>query len=279
MKFDLYDKEVADPLALGDREWIAESVKKKENLVITIGDSWTWGDSLGISATENNRQYRYKNFYTSLLANKLDADWLMLAQCGTNNRWILARYIEVCDAISKGYYNAYNKVFVHVNFTEQFRDIQGFNYESEISHPGVNNFAKYYFETTILHRMRYFTKKIDVATKYHTFGQNFWNFEFDKPQNWLSDVWQDLIFAQQGIDYRVKTPMVSNIAINPFTEFCKKNQLGDLFDDFKEQTKSILELIEYFGKSEYNSARATKHPLEKGHLIWSDYLYDHYSKL
>ena len=171
MKFDLYDKEVADPLSSGDREWIAESVNRKENLVITIGDSWTWGDSLGTSATiENNQKYRYENFYTSLLANKLDADWLMLAFCGTNNRWILARYMEVCDAIKKGYYNAYNKVFVHVNFTEQFRDIQGFNYESEISHPGVNNFAKYYLKRPYYTELRKLTWQRSITRLDRTSG-------------------------------------------------------------------------------------------------------------
>ena len=63
------------------REHTAESIIGKENLLITIGDSWTWGDSLGSTTLEfNDKQTRHKQFYTNLLAKKLEADWIMLAQ-------------------------------------------------------------------------------------------------------------------------------------------------------------------------------------------------------
>ena len=66
----------------GTREWIAEKVSGKNNLVICIGDSWTWGDSLGQSWDEplyNDVDARHNQFYTNLLAEKLQADWLMIA--------------------------------------------------------------------------------------------------------------------------------------------------------------------------------------------------------
>ena len=68
------------------REHTAESIIGKENLLITIGDSWTWGDSLGSTTLEfNDKQTRHKQFYTNLLAKKLEADWIMLARCGCDN--------------------------------------------------------------------------------------------------------------------------------------------------------------------------------------------------
>jgi len=276
MRFNLYNKEVPDHLSQGNREWIAESSTGKENVLITIGDSWTWGDSLGTSATtENNKKYRYENFYTSLLASKLDADWLMLAWCGTNNRWIVSRYLEVCGAIKQGFYKGFKKIYVHVNFTEMFRDIESFADIHEDSFNSVNDFAKYYFKKTVVDK----TKKTNMYTKYHTFGQNFWNFDFEKDQRWMTDVWQDLLFKYQDIEYRVITPMVSGIATQPFISYCRRNSLKSLLEDFKNRTHDMLELASLLEKSELNSIHGTKHPNELGHKIWADYLYKYYSNL
>jgi len=276
VKFNFYNKEVTDHLSQGNREWIAESSTGKENILITIGDSWTWGDSLGTSATiENNQKYRYENFYTSLLANKLDADWLMLAWCGTNNRWIVSRYLEVCRAIRQGFYKGFKKIYVHVNFTEMFRDIDTFMDIQEDSFKSVDEFARYYLEKTVLDKI----KATHIHEKYHTIGQNFWNFNFKKDTRWMPDIWQDLLFKNQNIEYKVITPMVSGIATEPFIRYCKRNRLKSLLEDFKDRTNDILKLISLLEKSELNSRHGTKHPNELGHKIWSDYLYNYYSNL
>jgi hypothetical protein len=274
--FKLFEKKVNNQFAWQDREWIAESVEGKENLLITIGDSWTWGDSLGCSIhTENNKSYRYENFYTGILSKKLNADWLMLAKCGTNNRWIMARYSEICNSINKGFYKNYNKVFVHVNFTEQFRDIESFSHDIKDDYDSIGNFAEYYFASTVLNNL----KKINTDFTYHTYGQNFWNFPFERSQNWLPDVWQDLLFRHQEIHYRVKTAMVSSIAHQPFQKYCVGKNLKKLQDDFKAQTVEMLRLIRHMEESKLNSAEGTKHPSELGHKIWADYLYKYYSDL
>lgn len=276
MIFKLFEKKVNNQFAWQDREWIAETVEGKENLLITIGDSWTWGDSLGCSVhTENNKSYRYENFYTGILSKKLNADWLMLAKCGTNNRWIMARYSEICNSINKGFYKNYNKVFVHVNFTEQFRDIESFLHDIKDDYDSIGNFAEYYFASTVLNNM----KKINTDFTYHTYGQNFWNFPFERSQNWLPDVWQDLLFRHQEIHYRVKTAMVSSIAHQPFQKYCVEKNLKKLQDDFKVQTVEMLRLIRHMEESKLNSAEGTKHPSELGHKIWADYLYKYYSDL
>lgn len=274
--FQLFDKSVKNQFFWKDREWIAESVEGRENLLITIGDSWTWGDSLGCSIhTDNNRSYRYENFYTGVLSNKLNADWLMLAWCGINNRWIISRYQEICSSIDKGFYKKYNKVFVHVNFTEQFRDIENFMHDVKDEYDNINDFAKYYFTSTVLNKI----KKIKTDPRYHTYGQNFWNFQFERNSGWLPDVWQDLIFQYQNVDYCVKTPMVSNIANDPFKKYCANKNLKKLQDDFKIITKEMLRFIGQIDKSQFNSAEGTKHPNEVGHKIWADYLYNYYSNL
>lgn len=58
----------------------------KNNLLITIGDSWTWGDSLGDLSVD----YRSKHVYGRYLSKDLDCDWINYGWCGAGNNTILS---------------------------------------------------------------------------------------------------------------------------------------------------------------------------------------------
>lgn len=53
----------------------------KNTLVVTMGDSWTWGNHLGDD--------RESLVYGKLLSDYCNADWLNIAKCGCSNYWIL----------------------------------------------------------------------------------------------------------------------------------------------------------------------------------------------
>ena len=63
--------------------------------LITIGDSWTWGDSL-----EENGHDRLTNVYGYHLSRLLNAEWENVAECGACNTWIAEQYNKV---VSKQY--------------------------------------------------------------------------------------------------------------------------------------------------------------------------------
>ena len=160
------------------REWVAESVKSKKNLVICIGDSWTWGDSLGEShqgPKYNDTMSRYSQFYTSLLAEKLNADWMMIAWCGQSNKWILDQYQIIKKAIDDGFYGQYSEVYVHVCLTEIFRDLEDFAWFKPKFTNDFDLFCKDYFETFVLRGIRGRTAIPDK----HRFSANFWDMEID----------------------------------------------------------------------------------------------------
>jgi hypothetical protein len=67
-------------------------LRNKKNLVITIGDSWTFGDSLGTIYDDpfvDDFQARYTQCYGRCIADKLDADWYNFGLCGGGNFSIL----------------------------------------------------------------------------------------------------------------------------------------------------------------------------------------------
>ena len=72
--------------------------RDKKTLVISLGDSWTFGDSLGTIADHISDDYvnnhddhhaRFTQCYGRLIADALDADWYNFGYCGGGNISIL----------------------------------------------------------------------------------------------------------------------------------------------------------------------------------------------
>ena len=55
----------------------------KDKLLITIGESWTWGDSL-----EDHGYNRLDCVWGNKLSTMLDTDWINIARKGASNLWI-----------------------------------------------------------------------------------------------------------------------------------------------------------------------------------------------
>jgi hypothetical protein len=186
-----------------NREWLAENIKNRsKNLLICIGDSWTWGDSLGKTTLEyNDKDTRYSQFYTARLAEKLNSDWLMIAWCGQSNKWILDQYKIIAQLINNGYYKNYDNVYVHVCLTELFREGGSSRIQNKIKKDlsSIKNFKEFcnlYFNITVLNGL----KKLSPLPKTHIFSKNFWDIDVDCSQyNFVKDTWQQLLFKKTSI--------------------------------------------------------------------------------
>ena len=68
-----------------ERSWLHEDISNKDILLITVGDSWTWGDSLfdiDISTPNYDNPNRVKHIYGAKLAELLNADFVNVGECG-----------------------------------------------------------------------------------------------------------------------------------------------------------------------------------------------------
>lgn len=81
-------------------------------LVVTIGDSWTWGSD--ISLHNQNNQTRIDNLYGNIVAEKLNADFLNLALCAQGNFWIASMASELAKIIPD---LEYTHIYVICTFT------------------------------------------------------------------------------------------------------------------------------------------------------------------
>jgi hypothetical protein len=83
-----------------------------DTLVVTIGDSWTWGDDL-------DEKFRLNSVFGGVVSNELFADFLNLGEPGAGN-WHIARKIAELSKISVEL--NYKKIIVISTFTETARD-------------------------------------------------------------------------------------------------------------------------------------------------------------
>lgn len=107
-------------------------------LLVTVGDSWTWG-------TDLNPEYRLQHVFGNLVSEKLNSDWLNLAQSGANNFFIAERVEELGKIV--GELN-YKKIYLICTFTETGRSFDSqhdryIDYLSWFEHNDINDFLAF----------------------------------------------------------------------------------------------------------------------------------------
>jgi hypothetical protein len=110
-----------------------------DQLVISIGDSWTWGDSLGnisLGAVDDT-EARKNNCYGRIIADEIGADWLNFGFCGWGNSKILSCASDLV-------------VNHHVEWLSQ----QGYNSIRSSSWPENVEIAKQNTRSTIYHELK-----------------------------------------------------------------------------------------------------------------------------
>ena len=63
--------------------------RDSDSMIITVGDSWTYGDSLGKTCVReglDDTQHRLAHVYGNLISQELGVDWINLALPGISNR-------------------------------------------------------------------------------------------------------------------------------------------------------------------------------------------------
>jgi hypothetical protein len=83
-----------------------------DNLVVTVGCSWTWGANM---TPTDDAEHRLANNFGRILSNDLNADWLLLGQVGTGNFWISQKVQEFVKLIPTLHYK---KIYIICTFTE-----------------------------------------------------------------------------------------------------------------------------------------------------------------
>jgi hypothetical protein len=269
------------------RNWYHEEYNAKEKLVITVGDSWTWGDHLGkIDWHEfHDDPIRLKSIYGKKLSNKLDADWVLIARPGCSNYWMLDQ-LKFFSSIIQELKQQYKEIIIVVTLTEDLREcdfVEEREYFNEYNNilansSNLENFLIHVEKVLFLEYKKLFDT-LGATCKITRAFTDVWpnnrtclgNYLLDK--TWC-DVFQDLI---QFDRYHKVVPFMGQAAIAPLTEKLISNLNTVHAMTIKQDLINLEEKLNarwnFLGDSVYNLKGSTYHPNVEGHDVYSNYLY------
>lgn len=255
-------------------------INNKDTLVVTIGDSWTWGDSL---------EKRLDEVYGKLLSTHYDADWVNIGGCGYSNSWVL-RHAQLIADQAEALLN-YKKVIFVITLTENGRDIQGysarpFDYISAYRHLAgsidlydcvLKDVEKEWYDNIIK-----LGDSVGPNAKI-VIGQNFvWHNKIANITHpriiVLSDNWIEILSDYQQLGRPIRTTLVTGWI---FDTVAVINSILNIkvTTPFKTWSLPYINLAnqvnEWFDTSNLNNKKASKHPKALGHQIWADYIIQH----
>jgi hypothetical protein len=255
------------------RTWYSEDIQNRDTLLITVGDSWTWGDHLG--AIDWNKCFddpvRLEQIFGRKLADMLSADWVNLAEPGCSNYWMIEQLQDIVPLLKT---HTYKRAIVVITLTEDLREAtytRRFDVNTPYNHffNSTNTLKEFLIEVENF----LFQNINDVAitlpnVEFYTSRAftDSWNDHGQLDKTWC-DVLQDHV---QFADYTKPVPFVAQMAINPLTEKYLK-------DSYKSEFLDIMRRVEsrwgFLGVSEYNLKGSTYHPNPDGHRLWAEYLF------
>lgn len=274
-------KDIPSGYKLDSWDTISETYDKNK-LLICIGDSWTWGDSLTpmladhhlsnpiLTEIYHDYEKRKELLYGAHLSKILNADWKNYGMPGYSNLYILERFAMCLNDQSN---DRYDDIYYVLCLTETGREHKWLNQEQIKTYQRYNTIeelcstTEQYVVNKILELYgnrdlskliicRNFTVSYD-STDYHTKHLKSWieiNYEND-------DVNIDL-------DKILATGPVSGIGINPVTMLDIES-----YEDFMSRNvEKINSVYSFLEQSKLHSKKGTKHPTAKSHLLWAEYL-------
>lgn len=268
------------------RSWYHEEYNKNENLLITIGDSWTWGDHLGTIDwnTIYDDPVRLQLIYGKKLSEQLAADWVLMANPGCSNYWMLEKLKRYGKQIQQ-LKNKYKNIYIVVTLTEDLRECQ---YHSECEYT-----ADYYSMIVNSSNLEDFLTKVEkklflefnsefdilgVTSKITRAFTDVWPNNKQYLQKYLLDkTWCDVFQDQVKFDrYYQVVPFIGQMAIEPLQTYISKlesDQATVFKNDFINLEEKLRARWNFLGESEYNLKGSTYHPSITGHEIFANYLY------
>ena len=256
------------------RLWYHEDIQDRNTLLITIGDSWTWGDHLGCIDWEHSCDdpMRLTQIYGCKLADMMSADWVNIAKPGCSNYWML----EQLQALQQ-FLPEYKNVHIVITLTEDLREAT-YNRVIDLTpkYTELWNQSVSIREFLTLVEQYLFDNLDNVITSMPSVNYYISRAFTDSwaERSWLLDkTWCDVIQDQVRFNnYQKPVPFIGQMSINPLTEkFIKDNT--DRKIEFLDIMERVSTRWNFLGDSLYNLKGSTCHPNPDGHQLWAEYLF------
>jgi hypothetical protein len=228
---------------------------RSDTLLITVGDSWTYGDSLGNTKVRNgvdDTEYRLNHVFGNIMSEAMDASWYNIALPGGSN-FLMLTWLE--EIIMMGLH-PYNEITCVVTLTESGRheELKMMN-RSLITQQAVLNdiLARTYYVIKVLAK-RY--PNIHFITAHN----------FTDGNNSTIDLCE-LSWLEVLLDKTIQND--TRIVISDHIEQMNYDaRYPDVFDII-DRANARIDLLD---SCVYCNKEDSRHPTEEGHALWAEYL-------
>lgn len=251
--------------------------QNRKKLIVTIGESWTWGDSLGKTqhTKYDDKEFRLANVYGGKLAEKLNADFLNIAEPGQSNLWIANHFKLFMNNINDF---LYDEIIVIITLTEVGREFNGdldSTRDYMLDLKDISNLSN--FLSTLSSYVANDILSVDADKINLLIGTNFIDSNYPKNLNVLEASWIDIIANKLHTSITKPCYVVSSWVFDRFyhlLEFSQKYKREDFLKDMLTHMEIAKQITNFLLASKFNYNKASKHPTPEGHLLWANYLYD-----
>jgi len=253
--------------------------RNKKNLLLNLGESWTYGESLGEIATASEKfdlHTQLDHCFGPKLSLLLDADIYQYAVPGNNNFYIqteLERILEYVTTLG------YENIYVNIQITEPSREFIILDELRDSNHGFKLLYDKKYlkenrptFQEWLQLYDKFSLEYIENAvSKYKNIKTLVWK-NFCKFQHNLSTVntvettWIEFSATVNG--HKLTSPDFYNVKW--LNEFIKTNKAVQIENKYLNKQLKLIDISnKYLGSSSYH----IPHPDETQHSLWALKLY------
>ena len=222
--------------------------RNSDTLLVTVGDSWTWGASL-------NPNKRKNQVWGNVVSEMIGADWLNLAQPGQSNQWMANRCRELYNISAE---LEYKKIVVVVVFTGAARSLdQNFDYIHWFENNSIHDFLP------MLN-----TKAVRTITNKPSNVELYLSSNMVDPLGYTSSFksWYNVLGL---IDpNNVYTDMTGIDCLTKLEEFIKDEKLVE----YKQWMLEQIDLVECRDKFYDDDLFYDFHPVATAQLTWAQYV-------
>ena len=247
--------------------------RASDTLIVTVGDSWTWGSDLAESNSDD--ALRLRHLYGNTLSGELNTDWLNLGLSATRNFWLAGMVEELAQLIPQLTYQHIHVICVFTGVGRWFHT----QYDRYIHYPTwvMNNITcALDYNALLLKFNQDCVNRIQQALNPHThvnvkFGTNFvdpMGFDHIPQHQVLTTPWYRVMGCDDGL--------VSGVCMDGIKALLRMPEVithTEKLDYFKEWILDIIPRSEKRNEMLKDAAKFRNyHPLAPGHRQWAEYL-------
>jgi len=228
-----------------------ERIEGRDTLLITVGDSWTYGDSLGETKVRNgvdDTDYRLAHVYGALMSVQLGSDWINLALPGSSNTQMLNWLSKLLPTVK------HSRIICTITLTESGR------------HEDAFNLAKYATQQEALVSIVNST-----YNKIRLLKQQYPTIKFVVAHNFTDPVANELTCERSWLEVMLDQK-ISNDTYLVVSDYISYMNSDYRYPDVLEVIDRAEKRITLMDNCTHCNKEDTRHPTEQGHVLWSHYL-------